>query len=301
MEIRERTPIPAHQTSPHPKHHCSSGIPALDPGGAWSVATDYGPRPWGQREFSLAKLLLMEEMRHHGNTPPPDDSGKVSADLDVVPRPEPKRDRLIIKKTPLSSITDDPHSSQRAQYAPAASTDDRLANCWSELVVGAADSASQQSFNTSDKDPLGDIYFIGESSARPGKPEGDGGSGTEPQKRSRLAPSWGYHKNVKAAAEVEYPAYGVTGPSRDISPSSGDKRLAQSAQMYHFQHQKQQMIAMKNHGTGGLRHASASDAEDSDEDNGDYTVYECPGLAPTGEMEVKNPLFQEETPGPDTQ
>ena len=35
---------------------------------------------------------------------------------------------------------------------------------------------------------------------------------------------------------------------------------------------------------------------ESDEENeeGEYTVYECPGLAPTGEMEVKNPLFHDD-------
>ena len=40
---------------------------------------------------------------------------------------------------------------------------------------------------------------------------------------------------------------------------------------------------------------NGSDIE-SDEENedGEYTVYECPGLAPTGEMEVKNPLFQDD-------
>ena len=43
------------------------------------------------------------------------------------------------------------------------------------------------------------------------------------------------------------------------------------------------------------RNTAASDVE-SDEENedGEYTVYECPGLAPTGEMEVKNPLFQDD-------
>ncbi|CAH0545754.1 unnamed protein product [Brassicogethes aeneus] len=43
------------------------------------------------------------------------------------------------------------------------------------------------------------------------------------------------------------------------------------------------------------RHGSVSEA-DSEEENeeGDYTVYECPGLAPTGEMEVKNPMFQDD-------
>ena len=56
-----------------------------------------------------------------------------------------------------------------------------------------------------------------------------------------------YHrlqKNAKATEDVEYPAYGVTGPGKEISPTSGgDRKLAQNAQMYHYQHQKQQMIA----------------------------------------------------------
>lgn len=51
-------------------------------------------------------------------------------------------------------------------------------------------------------------------------------------------------RGAKAAADIEYPAYGVTGPNKDVSPSE-DQRLAQSAQMYHFQHQKQQIIAME--------------------------------------------------------
>jgi len=51
-------------------------------------------------------------------------------------------------------------------------------------------------------------------------------------------------KNNKAAADIEYPAYGITGPNKEMSPT-GDRRLAQSAQMYHYQHQKQQIIAME--------------------------------------------------------
>lgn len=52
-------------------------------------------------------------------------------------------------------------------------------------------------------------------------------------------------KNVKAASEVEYPAYGITGPTKETVGSPGDRKLAQSAQMYHYQHQKQQMIALE--------------------------------------------------------
>ncbi|KAG8178724.1 hypothetical protein JTE90_023270 [Oedothorax gibbosus] len=101
-------------------------------------------------------------------------------------------------------------------------------------------------------------------------------------------------KSRKAAADVDYPAYGVTGPCKDVVSPSGDRKLAQSAQMYHYQHQKQQMIAVEK--AGSTKNASASDV-DSEEENeeGDYTVYECPGLAPTGEMEVKNPLFHDDS------
>lgn len=52
-------------------------------------------------------------------------------------------------------------------------------------------------------------------------------------------------KSRKAAADVDYPAYGVTGPNKDVSSPNGDRKLAQSAQMYHYQHQKQQMIAVE--------------------------------------------------------
>lgn len=107
------------------------------------------------------------------------------------------------------------------------------------------------------------------------------------------------HKKAKAAADVDYPAYGVTGPNKDSSPS-GDKRLAQSAQMYHYQHQKQQIIAMENHNNVDKNGPHSEAESEDDNDEGDYTVYECPGLAPTGEMEVKNPLFADDvalTPG----
>ncbi|KAK1121559.1 hypothetical protein K0M31_010356 [Melipona bicolor] len=101
-------------------------------------------------------------------------------------------------------------------------------------------------------------------------------------------------RGAKAAADIEYPAYGVTGPNKEVSPS-GDQRLAQSAQMYHFQHQKQQIIAMENRVSATRDPGSVSEAESEEEnEEGDYTVYECPGLAATGEMEVKNPLFHDD-------
>ncbi|CAN7947947.1 unnamed protein product, partial [Ixodes hexagonus] len=86
-------------------------------------------------------------------------------------------------------------------------------------------------------------------------------------------------KNARAAADVDYPAYGVTGPNKEGASPTADRKLAQSAQMYHFQHQKQQMIAVEKNHTN--RHTSASDVDTEEEENeeGDYTVYECPGMA----------------------
>ncbi|KPI96072.1 Neural proliferation differentiation and control protein 1 [Papilio xuthus] len=136
-------------------------------------------------------------------------------------------------------------------------------------------------------------------------------------------------KKIRATGEPEYPAYGVTGPS----DPNGDSRLAHSAHLYHYQHQKQQIIAMERGGVPEIRPGSVSEPE-SDEENeeGDYTVYECPGFATlrfafymlhvhstivtkqlndlflllfvvfelpsnmrkTGDMEVKNPMFSDD-------
>jgi hypothetical protein len=108
-----------------------------------------------------------------------------------------------------------------------------------------------------------------------------------------------YHRlqrNAKATEDIEYPAYGVTGPGKETSPTSGgDRKLAQNAQMYHYQHQKQQMIAFDSHQNNANRGGALVSDDESDEgEEGDYTVYECPGLATTGEMEVRNPLFSED-------
>ncbi|XP_060930424.1 neural proliferation differentiation and control protein 1a isoform X2 [Limanda limanda] len=105
-------------------------------------------------------------------------------------------------------------------------------------------------------------------------------------------------REARLVEKVDYPAF--SGPSAPPAPdpatgsSMGDKTLAQNAQMYHYQHQKQQMLSMGTHKTEPkvLDNEVTSDEE---EVGGDFTVYECPGLAPTGEMEVKNPLFDDST------
>ncbi|KGL81508.1 Neural proliferation differentiation and control protein 1, partial [Tinamus guttatus] len=100
-------------------------------------------------------------------------------------------------------------------------------------------------------------------------------------------------KEVRLAQKADYSAQRVPSPLPYDNISPGDKTLAQSAQMYHYQHQKQQMLSMEKH----KEEPKLPDSASSDEENedGDFTVYECPGLAPTGEMEVRNPLFDDST------
>ncbi|KAL2092630.1 hypothetical protein ACEWY4_012428 [Coilia grayii] len=100
-------------------------------------------------------------------------------------------------------------------------------------------------------------------------------------------------RGMRLAQKVDYPAFGVLAPHSQDSTSSGDKKLAHSAQMYHYQHQKQQMLSLKHRDESKMPESGAT--SDEENEDGDFTVYECPGLAPTGEMEVKNPLFDDST------
>ncbi|KFO90240.1 Neural proliferation differentiation and control protein 1, partial [Buceros rhinoceros silvestris] len=88
----------------------------------------------------------------------------------------------------------------------------------------------------------------------------------------------GLQKEVRLAQKADYSAQRAASPLPCDKISPGDKTLAQSAQMYHYQHQKQQMLSMEKH----KEEPKLPDSASSDEENedGDFTVYECPGLAP---------------------
>ncbi|KAK2837052.1 hypothetical protein Q5P01_014264 [Channa striata] len=100
-------------------------------------------------------------------------------------------------------------------------------------------------------------------------------------------------KGVHLTKKVDYPAYGLM-RTQAFDNLPGDKKLAHSAQMYHYQHQKQQMLSLEKHRDEPKVPDSGASTDEENED-GDFTVYECPGLAPTGEMEVRNPLFDDST------
>ncbi|KAJ8379686.1 hypothetical protein SKAU_G00004640 [Synaphobranchus kaupii] len=101
-------------------------------------------------------------------------------------------------------------------------------------------------------------------------------------------------REMHLAQKVEYPGFSVMAPHSFDNTLPGDKKLARSAQMYHYQHQKQQMLSLEKHRDEPKIPDSGTTSDEENED-GDFTVYECPGLAPTGEMEVKNPLFDDST------
>ncbi|KAL3062262.1 hypothetical protein OYC64_002128 [Pagothenia borchgrevinki] len=100
-------------------------------------------------------------------------------------------------------------------------------------------------------------------------------------------------KGVSLTQKADYPAYRLM-RAQAFDNLPGDRKLAHSAQMYHYQHQKQQMLSMEKHRDEPKIPDSGASTDEENED-GDFTVYECPGLAPTGEMEVKNPLFDDST------
>ncbi|XP_074493262.1 neural proliferation differentiation and control protein 1 [Sebastes fasciatus] len=100
-------------------------------------------------------------------------------------------------------------------------------------------------------------------------------------------------KGVRVTQKVDFPPYRLM-RAQAFDNMPGDKKLAHSAQMYHYQHQKQQMLSLEKHRDEPKVPDSGASTDEENED-GDFTVYECPGLAPTGEMEVKNPLFDDST------
>ncbi|KAG7240040.1 hypothetical protein INR49_028043 [Caranx melampygus] len=54
-------------------------------------------------------------------------------------------------------------------------------------------------------------------------------------------------KGVRLTRKVDFAAYGLIG-AQNFDTSPGDKKLAHSAQMYHYQHQKQQMLSLEKRG-----------------------------------------------------
>ncbi|GMT34846.1 hypothetical protein PFISCL1PPCAC_26143, partial [Pristionchus fissidentatus] len=104
-----------------------------------------------------------------------------------------------------------------------------------------------------------------------------------------------YRKNREEPDDQEYAPYAGTGPrtKKPIKGEKGDDTLAYKAQLHHYQQAKQKIICgEENAGVAG----DSDDETDEIDDENNFSVYECPGLAPTGDIEVHNPNFAADRP-----
>uniref|UniRef100_A0A915C185 Protein cab-1 n=1 Tax=Parascaris univalens TaxID=6257 RepID=A0A915C185_PARUN len=92
-----------------------------------------------------------------------------------------------------------------------------------------------------------------------------------------------------AAQRSDFTHYAPAGPGKDKKKKRGDESLAYKAQLHHYQQTKQKIISGEELGAGMPDNDETSEA--SDDEGNNFSVYECPGLAPTGDIEVQNPNF----------
>jgi hypothetical protein len=117
-----------------------------------------------------------------------------------------------------------------------------------------------------------------------------------------------YYNRIRAARDDpfdDFTRYSPAGPGRDklkkghLSGNgtagfggeiNGDDSLAYKAQLHHYQQTKQKII-----GADLAASTMPPDQDNISDDEADlehnFSVYECPGLAPTGDIEVQNPNF----------
>ncbi|KAM9119280.1 neural proliferation differentiation and control protein 1-like [Pangshura tecta] len=93
-------------------------------------------------------------------------------------------------------------------------------------------------------------------------------------------------REVRLAQKLAYTAYPGNHYRYHQPGMYMDARLAQSCQVHQYQRQKK-ILTNEESPPKPIQQLST----DSETENGDVTVYECPGLAPSGEMEIHNPLF----------
>lgn len=114
-----------------------------------------------------------------------------------------------------------------------------------------------------------------------------------------------YYNHVRAARVDdpfnEFTHYSPSGPSKEKLKKgaksagaqgfsqTGDEALAYKAQLQHYQQQKQKILGMP--ANGAANDTMSDNEDDTDELEHNFSVFECPGLAPTGDVEIQNPNF----------
>ncbi|KAK0402862.1 hypothetical protein QR680_016580 [Steinernema hermaphroditum] len=103
------------------------------------------------------------------------------------------------------------------------------------------------------------------------------------------------HQNRQQPSS-DFSHYAPAGPGKDKrgAKRTGDDTLAYKAQLHHYQQTKQKIISGDEGALpqAGLEGAYDDGAVSEEEEENNFSVYECPGLAPTGDIEVQNPNFE---------
>ncbi|VIO88932.1 Uncharacterized protein BM_BM2329 [Brugia malayi] len=76
--------------------------------------------------------------------------------------------------------------------------------------------------------------------------------------------------------------YAPTGPGKSRKKKGGDEGLAYKAQLHHYQQAKQKIISGED---GTITLPDGYESSETSDDENNFSVYECPGLAPTGDIE----------------
>lgn len=114
-----------------------------------------------------------------------------------------------------------------------------------------------------------------------------------------------YHFNTmrkqRNEAFDDFTRYSPAGPGRELRRGRGfagspitdsvDDSLAKAAHLHHYEQTKQKIIGSDN----GINNDEQSDDE-ADLEEANFSIYECPGLATSGDLEVKNPNFEHQHP-----
>jgi hypothetical protein len=114
-----------------------------------------------------------------------------------------------------------------------------------------------------------------------------------------------YHLNTmrkqRNEAFDDFTRYSPAGPGRELRRGRGfagspitdsvDDSLAKAAHLHHYEQTKQKIIGSDN----GINNDEQSDDE-ADLEEHNFSIYECPGLATSGDLEVKNPNFEHQHP-----
>ncbi|KAI6191516.1 Protein cab-1 [Aphelenchoides bicaudatus] len=99
----------------------------------------------------------------------------------------------------------------------------------------------------------------------------------------------------------DFTRYSPAGPGRELRRGRGfagspviesiDDSLAKQAHLHHYEQTKQKII-----GSDGFNDDQSDKSDDEELEDNNFSIYECPGMSGSGDLEVKNPNFEHHHP-----